>query len=158
MGLTPLHIKDQLVAEAYASAVDQVAMMWDGRTDPAVNPNTRLRDLSRVELNWIVSCAVSAWIIERCAQAARERVADEVLTTTIEQDPEPRDYGAVAATLPKLADLVEMMGLTDLAIGQWSKKQIIAFIWSAHQVVSDAIVMRDERPNTFDPSEFAGAS
>lgn len=158
MGLTPLSIKDKLVAEAYASAVDHAAMMWDGRVEPAINPNTRLRDLSRVELNWIISAAVSAWIIERCAQAARERVADEVMTTTIEQDPEPRDYGAVAATLPKLADLVEMMGLSDLAIGQWSKKQIIAFIWSAHQAVSDAIIMRDERPSAFDPSEFAGAS
>lgn len=129
-----------------------VRRMWTG-PDPAIHPNASLKSLGDNELGWITHGAIAAWIFERSKQVTQSRVGVERLICTMGSNPEPWELGAVGASLPALGQFVEDHGLTNLAIGQWSRDSVIAFAWACFQVIDEARTARDETPEEipFDP-------
>lgn len=140
-------------SEAIASAqrhMDFVLGMGTGM----VNPNAKVGSLSYMEKRKLVEAIVSGWIVERSRQLVADRLNEAFFLATGDA-PEPFELGPCAAALPALGNLAEKMGLVDLPLGAWSKDQILQFIFTATELVSEARAARDERPGPM-PNEIPG--
>lgn len=108
----------------------------------AINKQTRVATLGNIELGWIGFAFLAGWIEVKARQAVEEgKDAEITIRTIISHDPAPWVAGAVATILPKLA---EIEGLDwDKPVGEWSRDQIIKFIWESHQMTDAALAARD---------------
>jgi hypothetical protein len=141
------YIKPDERAEAYAAAVD-LAKTCLGTETGEVNPNSRLGTLSDWEWSKLAYSMVSGWICARSRQLTIERFGDETFFLATGEVPEPKELGTCATTLPALGELVEKLGLTAVPIGNWSKGQMLLFIWTAAELIEEARTGRDERPGS----------
>lgn len=137
---------------AHDAVLVSVRRMWTG-PDPAIHPNASLKSLGDNELGWITHGAISSWIFERSKQVTQSRTSVERLICSMQGKPEPWELGSVGAALPALGQYVEDNGLTNLAIGQWSRESIVGFVWACFQTIDEARTARDEIPEEipFDP-------
>lgn len=109
-------------------------------------PGAKLGSLSEFEWRKLAENVVSGWIIERSRQLSSERIFDETAFLAEGSEPEPSGLGHCAAILPMLGTFVEQRGLTDLPIGEWSKRDVILFVFNCADMVFRASIARDERP------------
>jgi len=132
-------------AEAYAEAVAYGKLLL-GQGDGYLNPNSKFGTLSDFEWNKLTTAVVSGWIVARSKQLTAERFWEEESFLAMGEVPEPVQLGVVAAILPGLGDFVAKMNMTDRPIGEWTKEEILLFVWTAAELVNDARTARDERP------------
>jgi hypothetical protein len=130
-------------AAAYHAAVD-LAQTAIGEGDGLVSPNARIGSLSAWE--WMKLCegAVSGWIIARSRQLTAERCGDESFFLATGVEPPAAELGVCAFCLPALGELIAKMGLTDKPIGEWSKREVLLFVWHAAEFVTEARTRRNE--------------
>jgi hypothetical protein len=130
-------------AAAYYSAVD-LAKTAVGEGDGFVSPHALIGRLSAWE--WMKLCdgAVSGWIAARSRQLTAERWGDESFFLATGEDPPAAELGVCAFCLPALGELIEKMGLTDKPIEEWSKREVMLFVWHAAEFVTQARARRDE--------------
>jgi hypothetical protein len=140
------HISDIERAAALTAAI---CFARDVVRDEAyyLKPASRLGSLSEFEWEKLAEAIISGWIIERSKQLTGERFGHEHAFLAMGQDPEPAGLGHCAVTLPALGQFVEDRGLTDKPIGDWSKMDVLLFVWNAADMVLRATEMRDERPS-----------
>lgn len=131
-------------AECVGFAV-QMAQAALGEGAGYVSPNARIGTLSSWEWEKVAMGAVSGWVAERSRQVG-ERFLDEQYLLATGELPEPYELGLTALVLPGLGELVEGMGLTDRAIGAWSRDEICTFVWTCAQMLNEARARNDERP------------
>lgn len=134
----------ELERAAHNAALESVRAIWDGPL-ATINGNAQLKSLSRTELDWIVSMAISEWIVARSRQVTEARVGVEALIRTMQGEPEPWDAGAIEACLPILGDLVVQMETTDMPIGSWPKHKVMQFAWACFVGLDAARTNREER-------------
>ena len=120
-----------------------------------VSPNATISSLSDFEWRKIAEGVVSGWIVERSRQLTAERVTNEAMFLAMGTVPEPMELGTCAVALPALGDLVEKLGLAGTPIGAWSKDDVVLFVWTAAEVVSEVRTARDERPSSLTVTEIA---
>jgi hypothetical protein len=106
---------------------------------PMMTPIGRLSD---VQWGWIVAAVLFAWIKVRAEQAASE--GRDVELTIRDGVDGAWDAGAIASTLPALADTPGIDWSKPLA--DWSPDQMIAFLSNALGLVQQAMVARDRGP------------
>jgi hypothetical protein len=138
--------------ECYAAAVD-MAKGIVGSERNYVNPEKKVGSLSLFDWDKLASAMVSGWIIARSTQVVGELIEDPNLFLATGEIPESRELGLVASVLPSLGEFVEKMGLTDKAIGAWSKHDVCMFIWNAVELVNEVRSEYDKRHE----SHFKGA-
>ena len=95
-------IDDIWQRRATAAAIAAVRQVIDGGAIPQAAPVGRLTD---IELGWLITAGLFAWIRTRAEQATAEGWDTEQTLRTTALDPEPWDAGAVAYVLPELAKL-----------------------------------------------------
>ncbi len=123
-----------------------------------LSPNAKLGSLSEAEWRKLALAIVSGWIQMRSRQLTEERFFDEQYFLATGEVPEPFELGACATVLPALGDFVEKLGVTDKPIGDWSKDQILHFVWTAFELVEEARTSRDERPGPLSRPEMVGGT
>lgn len=111
-----------------------------------INPRVGLGNMSEPEIAKLAQAAVSGWIVQRSRDLVGDRIFDTNEFLATGEVPEPVDLGPVAFALPALGELVEKMGLADVAIENWRKADITLFVWTAWDLVQRAHTIRDERP------------
>ena len=104
-----------------------------------INKNTPVDRLNDVEWGWIVSAVIFAWIATRAEQAVVEGLDTELVIRTASLD--AWDAGAVAAILPKLADMPGADWSKPLV--QWSREEIVSFLIAALGLMRMALRARD---------------
>jgi hypothetical protein len=143
-------------AAAIEAAVSH-AQLAIGERRGVVSPQARIGSLSAFEWQKLVEAIVSGWIIERSRQLAADRLPDEIAILAMGSAPEPRELGTCASILPVLGDFVEKAGLGDTPIGNWSREDILHFVWTAADLVERASTLRDERPDLVGANELLRA-
>lgn len=133
-------------AMAARGAAIEYALTCIGQGDGYINPNAKIGSLSGFEWNKLAEHIVSGWIIERSRQLTAERLTDEQEFLAIDCSPSPRGLGIAAATLPKLGAFCEQEGLSGKPINQWTKPQVLRFVWAAKELFMDAESAAKERP------------
>ena len=91
-------IDDIWQRRATAAAIAAVRQVIDGDAIPKAASIGRLTD---IELGWLITAGLFAWIRTRAEQATAEGWDTEQTLRTTALDPEPWDAGAVAHILPR---------------------------------------------------------
>jgi hypothetical protein len=84
---------------------------------------------------------IFAWIAARAEQATTEGFDTELAIRMTGHDPNPWDVGAVAAILPRLADVPGIDWSKPLA--DWLRETMIAFLLAALGLIREATIARD---------------
>jgi hypothetical protein len=114
--------------------------------DGFIPPQMQFGRLTERQWEKLAEAITSGWIIERSKQLTAERIGSEMHFLATGRDPEPSSLGNVAAILPALGGIVEERGLTDKTIGEWTKEDVLLFVYHAHDLICRAETLRDERP------------
>ena len=128
----------------WRKATRSPSMQRDVIGEHGINGRSMISSLNELEWGWIACAAVFAWIRTRSEQAVAEGVGyDQAIRAMPGRVPQPWDAGAVTAILPALG---ELQGIDwDKPIGDWSKDQMVSFIWQSHCLVEQALsYVRDE--------------
>jgi hypothetical protein len=142
-------IEDPISSEERAACVNAAIRFGRetiGNGDGYINPKFPVGSLSDFQWKKFAENIISGWIIERSKQLVGERLFKDTHFLATGEIPEPQELGVCATALPALGDFIEKLGLADKAIGEWSKDQILLFIWHAAELIEDARTNRDERP------------
>ena len=133
-------IEAEWMAKATRSAIDAAR---DVIGEHGINGRSMISSLNELEWGWIACAAVFAWIKTKSEQAVAEGVGyDQAIRAMHGRMPQPWDAGAVSSILPALGGL---QGIDwDKPIGEWSKEQMVSFIWQSHCLVEQALSCRDE--------------
>ena len=107
-----------------------------------IRPNTPIGRLSDSDWGWIVSTAISGWVMTRAEQAASEGLDLERAPRVTGLDPDPWDLGSVIAILPQLAKACAGFDWSKPA-RQWSKDELAEFLLNALHLVRRALAARD---------------
>lgn len=112
-------------------------------------PTTQIKTLSDQEWGWIVSATLCGWICERSKVISERGIGqvEQLLVTLNKTDPEPWEMGAASAVLPALGEVVSDLGIAEKAIGEWSKDEVIVFVWRTFFLMDAARCARDQSPN-----------
>jgi hypothetical protein len=135
---TPAAIDDIRQRRATAAAIAAVRNVIDGDVIPKAASVGRLTD---VELGWLVSTALFAWISARAEQATAEGWDTEETLRAIGDDPEAWDAGAAACVLPELAKLEGVDW--NRPVGSWPKDTVIRFLLTGMKLITAAMAARD---------------
>jgi hypothetical protein len=120
-----------------------------------IRPGVPVGRLTEVEWGWFVSTVVSTWVRTRSEQAATEGWDYERAAHATGLEPDPWIEGAVAAILPKLAETCPNLAW-DKAVGEWEKRDIVAFLIAAFGLISHALAARDAAESP--PGTASGAN
>jgi hypothetical protein len=133
--------EDEWQRRATAAAIAAVRKLTRN-SDAVINENMPVGGLNDVQLGWIVAAVIFAWIATRAEQAATEGLDTEITIRATGLDPNPWDAGAVAAILPKLADVP--LGIDwSKPFFDWPRENMIAFLTAALGLVRTGIIARD---------------
>ena len=105
-----------------------------------INGRAMISSLSELEWGWICSAAIFAWIKTKAMQATADGGGYDVIHE-MPGNPPPWDAGALAAVLPQLGKLEGIDW--GKPVGEWSKDEIVSFVWQAHQLAGPALSARD---------------
>lgn len=120
---------DKAIRDATEAAIASVRSLLNN----GVNPRAMVGSLSETELGLVVTSAVFAWIKSKAEAYMKYGVAGiEYGIRNMNQNPEPQEAGAVSAILGKLADLDLPW---DRAVSDWSKDDMIRFLWAGHKLI-----------------------
>ena len=131
-------IDDMWQRRATAAAIAAVRQVINGDAIPKAAPLNRLTD---IELGWLITAGLFAWIRTRAEQATSEGWNTEQTLRTTALDPEPWDAGAVAHILPELAKLDGIDW--DQPMARWSKDAMISFLLTGMKLITTAMAARD---------------
>jgi hypothetical protein len=131
-------IDDIWQRRATAAAIAAVRQVIDGDAIPKATSIGRLTD---IELGWLITAGLFAWIRTRAEQATAEGWDTEQVLRTTALDPPPWDAGLVAYILPELAKLDGIDW--GRPVGSWSKDTVIRFLLTAMKLITTAIAARD---------------
>jgi hypothetical protein len=120
-------------ATAAAIAAARRVVLGD---NTVINQNIPVGRLNDIMWGWIVSAVIFAWISTRAEQAAAEGLDTELVIRTASLE-----AGAVAAILPKLADMPEADWSQPVAA--WPRETMIKFLLAALDLMRTAIRARD---------------
>ena len=134
-------IEDQWQRDATAAAIAAARRVI--KMDGPIPPGTPVGRLSNAEWGWILAAMLFAWISKRAHQAAAEELDSERLIRLTALDPEPWDAGAVAATLPDLADACAEFVDWSKPLGEWPRETITEFLLKAMRLIRKAMIARD---------------
>lgn len=104
---------------------------------PAEMPISHLSD---IQIGWVVSAALFAWIACRAEEAATEGVDAERIIRMTGQEPDPWDIGAIEAILPVLG---EIKADWSKPLAEWSRDEIVSFLFKAFNLVNEGLLARD---------------
>jgi hypothetical protein len=107
-----------------------------------IPPNVPVGRLSETELGWMLSAGLFAWISKRAEQATAEQIDTEQCIRMTALDPQPWDFGAIAAVLPELADTCSELDWSK-PLTAWSKDDIVEFLLKAMSLIRKAMIARD---------------
>ena len=97
--------EDEWQRRATAAAITAARQITLGK-EAAIPTNTPIGRLSDIEWGWIAAAVIFAWISTRAEQAGVEGLdVEQAVRRRGGFDPDPWDAGAVAAMLPRLADV-----------------------------------------------------
>ena len=130
--------QDRATAAAIKAA--RRIVVGDAAVIPMMTPVGRL---SEVQWGWIVAAVLFAWISVRAQQATCE--GNDIEKSLREGLDNAWDAGAIASTLPALADTPGIDWSKPLA--DWSHDQMIAFLSNALSLVQQAMAARDQGPS-----------
>ena len=130
--------QDRATAAAIKAA--RRIVLGDAAVIPMMTPVGRL---SEVQWGWIVAAVLFAWISVRAQQATCE--GNDIEKSLREGLDNAWDTGAIASTLPALADTPGIDWSKPLA--DWSHNQMIAFLSNALSLVRQAMASRDQGPS-----------
>jgi hypothetical protein len=119
-----------------------------------IRPGVPIGRLTDSEWGWFTSTTVSTWVRIRSEQAAVEGWNYERAAHTTGLEPDPWLEGAVAAVLPKLAEVCPALDWSK-PIGEWEKCDVVAFLIVGFGLVQRALAARDAAEN---PPDAAGAN
>ena len=131
-------IDDIWQRRATAAAIAAVRRVIDGDVIPRAASIGRLTD---IELGWLVSTALFAWISTRAEQATSEGWDPEETLHTTGADPEAWDAGSVAYILRELAKLEGIDW--NRPVGSWAKDTVIRFLLAGMKLITAAMAARD---------------
>lgn len=136
----PRDIEADWDQHATQSAIDAVRAVVSG---DGINARASIGSLSDIELGWIVAAAIFGWIKTKSQQAVAEGTGyDAPIRTMKHRSPEPWEAGAIETILPALGNIE---GLDwSKPVGNWSKDQIVSFLWQIFRLSQSAIAARDE--------------
>jgi hypothetical protein len=126
--------EDEWQRRAIAAAVESARKLIG--IDGKIKIGTPVGRLSDYELGWIISTGIVAWISKRAEQATAEGFDLSVVEKAIHDtgsSPAPWDAGAVAAILPKLADVPEIDW--SLALNEWPRETMVRFLCAAFDLI-----------------------
>jgi hypothetical protein len=123
------------------SASVAAAMNVPGDMGP-IRSGTPIGRLTPHEWGWICSSAIWGWITTRSEQAVIEGWNVEHAIRSTGLMPSPWDAGAIAAILPKLAEVVPDLDWSK-PIGDWPKDDVVAFLQAAFNLILRALEARD---------------
>jgi hypothetical protein len=106
----------------------------------AISKNTPVGRLSDLELGWMITAAIFAWIACKAEQATTEGLDVEQTIRLAMVDPSPWDAGMIEAILPQIADLP--VDWTK-PFADWSRESMIAFLLAVLDLVRQATIARD---------------
>jgi hypothetical protein len=133
-------IEDEWQRKATSAAIESARKVIGG----AVPRGVPVGKLSDYELGWLVMAGICAWISTRAAQASAEgfnlAVVEEAIRNT-GTTPAPWDAGAVAATLPDLADVPGIDWM--LPLNDWPRETMVRFLCAAFDLIRQAMAARD---------------
>jgi hypothetical protein len=132
-------IEDAWQRKATAAAIAAVRKVV--HTDGVIPPGTPIGRLSDTEWGWLVAAVLFGWISTRAEQATVEEIDTERCIRMTGLDPEPWDAGAVAATLPKLAEIPDIDW--SQPFGQWPQETVVSFLLTAIRSIRQAQIARD---------------
>jgi hypothetical protein len=107
-----------------------------------INGRAMVSSLSDIEWGWIVCAAIFGWIETKARQAVAEGCSCEEAIRSMPRSPAPWESGAVASILPALGELQNIAW--DKPVTEWSREQIISFIWQLYKMTDAAVAARDE--------------
>jgi hypothetical protein len=107
-----------------------------------IPPGTPIGRLSDIEWGWVLAAMLFAWISKRAEQAAAEQLDTERTIRLTGLDPEPWDAGAVAATLPELADACSAIDWAQ-PLAAWPRDTMVEFLLAALRLIRKAMAARD---------------
>jgi hypothetical protein len=131
-------IEDQWQRQATAAAIAAARRVTE--THGAVPPGTPVARLSDSEWGWFIAAILFGWINTRAEQAATMELDTEQTIRLTGLDPNPWDFGAIAAILPELAK-VPVDWTQPLA--QWPRETMIAFLLEALRLARKGMIARD---------------
>jgi hypothetical protein len=131
-------IDDVWQRRATAAAIVAVREVINSGAIPSGTPIARLSD---IELGWMFTAALFAWIKTRAEQAASEEWDTELALRLTTHSPPPWDVGAVAHILPQLAELPDVDW--NQPIGRWPKDTVVRFLLAAMKLIDAAMIARD---------------
>jgi hypothetical protein len=132
-------IDDVWQRRATAAAIAAIRRVIDGDAIPKATPIVRLTD---IELGWLITAGLFAWIRTRAEQATAEGWDIEQTLRATALDPNPWDAGVVAHILPQLA---ELDGINwERPVSAWSKDTVIRFLLAAMKLITAAMAARDQ--------------
>jgi len=134
-------LEDQWQRDATSAAI--VAMRGVVQVDGPIPPGTPIGKLTDIELGWLFSASLFAWIGKRAQQATAEQLDTEQLIRLTALDPDPWDAGAVEAILPELADTCAEIVDWSQPLAQWPRDNIVAFLLKAMPLIRKAVIARD---------------
>jgi hypothetical protein len=134
-------LEDQWQRDATNAAI--TAMRGVVQIGGPIPPGTPVGKLTDIELGWIFSASLFAWIGKRAQQAAAEQLDTEQLIRLVALDPQPWDAGAVTAILPELADACAEIVDWSKPFGEWPRDTIIEFLLKAMPLIRKATIARD---------------
>jgi hypothetical protein len=132
--------EDERQRRATAAAIAAVRKLTRS-SDAVINENMPIGRLTDAQLGWIVAAVIFAWIATRAEQAATEGLDTEMTIRATGLDPNPWDAGAVAATLPQLADVPDVDWSKPFF--DWPRESMIAFLTAALGLARTGIIARD---------------
>src|SRR4051794_6360875 len=141
--------------EAAIAAVVAHAQFTIGPGRGFVSPNATISSLSDFEWRKIAEGVVSGWIVERSRQLTAVSETNEAMILAIGTVHLPMELGTFAVALAALGDLGEKRGLAGPPIGAWSKDDMLLFVWTAAEVVSEVCTAQDERKNSLTVTDIA---
>jgi hypothetical protein len=127
--------EDEWQAAATAAAIAVVRKVAE--TIPIRVPIEQAPDR---ELGWVVLAVIFAWVAKRSEQAVAEGRKIESALCKTGQELEPWEAGAVAAILPKLAELPIDWSVP---LGAWSRESMVEFLARAFALICRAETARD---------------
>jgi hypothetical protein len=133
-------IEAEWMAKATTAAIDAARSVI---TENDINGRAMISSLNELEWGWICSAAIFAWIRTKSEQAVAEGIGyDQAIRAMPGSYPQPWEAGVVTSILPALGDVDGVPW--DRPIGEWSKDQMVSFLWQSHCLVEQALSCRDE--------------
>jgi hypothetical protein len=137
--------RDAWTAQAFSACAAAARDLITGETPP-INPSLKLERLADSEWGWFVTTIVSTWVRTRSEQATAETWDHERASHTTLLDPDPWVRGAVAATLPRLAEACADLDW-DKPASEWAKDDVVAFLIAGFNLITHALAARDAAEN-----------